>query len=468
MTLSSKWRTMLKSNTTSGTSHILWGSPRWPDVNCCIGGWAWFLCGWEFSCAASLWDGSNAWIRPGDDGYACPGRREGWAWEETSTVSRAIKAGRLVSGGHSRWFSAPHPNKLTRSWTAPFTARNRPGDSSSLTTLNKGAARGYTGILLVEWSVAMQLCPNTAATWWGKLCLPSQACSHSYSLTGSAYRACGEAASALHTMAWSTEGPARGWSRPSSSKRVKDSNWTRVLNDKDHCVFTGSCDIHACDPGMQSMAVSGRHEGYWQDSVSEFLCVPDRAFWWRGREFAQHFSAAQKQTEVIKHILPRWATASTWLPAAESQSAHRWGLSAVSAPAPALQQHPPAKQRRGASCRQAAQPVQAPAKPGHKRKGKRPWDDDPEMEEAALWEMVITPLPPPGRVENLLFCFAFVFLFSFLVPIFSTKERFHLSLGPKRCRTVPLSFSYIASRQQWAVWEQPGLLTHPLPNCGTR
>lgn len=47
----------------------------------------------------------------------------------------------------------------------------------------------------------MQLCPNTASTWWGKLCLASQACRYSSGHTGGAYVACGEAASSLHTMA---------------------------------------------------------------------------------------------------------------------------------------------------------------------------------------------------------------------------------------------------------------------------
>ncbi|KAL0180341.1 hypothetical protein M9458_025783, partial [Cirrhinus mrigala] len=64
--------------------------------------------------------------------------------------------------------------------------------SSSLTTLNGGAAKVYAEVPPVEWSVAMQLCPNTTSTWWGKPYLTG--------LTASAYAACGEAASALHAM----------------------------------------------------------------------------------------------------------------------------------------------------------------------------------------------------------------------------------------------------------------------------
>ncbi len=91
--------------------------------------------------------------------------------------------------------------ELTRSWKAPFTARNKPCGSSPLTTLDGGAALGYTGIPSVERSVAMQLCPTVASTLRGEPCLPSRACKYSSGLTGSAYRACGEAASALHAMA---------------------------------------------------------------------------------------------------------------------------------------------------------------------------------------------------------------------------------------------------------------------------
>ncbi len=44
-------------------------------------------------------------------------------------------------------------------------------------------------------------CPTVTSTLRGEPCLPSRACKYSSGLTGSAYRACGEAASALHAMA---------------------------------------------------------------------------------------------------------------------------------------------------------------------------------------------------------------------------------------------------------------------------
>ncbi len=45
--------------------------------------------------------------------------------------------------------------EVTRSWKAPFSARNRPSASSVLTTLDGGAAQGYVEIPPVERAIAM-------------------------------------------------------------------------------------------------------------------------------------------------------------------------------------------------------------------------------------------------------------------------------------------------------------------------
>ncbi len=110
--------------------------------------------------------GSIAWVGSGR------------ARVETSTMSRTLEVGWLVSRGSLCWFSAPCPGCLSpgsawgayRSWTAPFTARNRPANSSSLTTLG-GAARVCTGVPPLEQSVVMQVCPYTISTQQGKPCL---------------------------------------------------------------------------------------------------------------------------------------------------------------------------------------------------------------------------------------------------------------------------------------------------------
>ncbi len=92
---------------------------------------------------------------------------------------------------------------------------------------------------------------------------------------------------------------------------------------------------------------------------------------------AQQFSAAQKQTEAIKHIMRRRKPAAASTPAAAPQPARRRGRPPVAAPAPTPRQQPSTVRRRGAGHRQDAQPVQAPARPGGKHKCKRPWDGRP-------------------------------------------------------------------------------------------
>lgn len=93
-------------------------------------------------------------------------------------------------------------DELTRSWKTLFSSRSRPFPPSPLTFLEGGTAKGYVGIPTVERPVSMQLCPaGVAATWRDRPTLPSWACRHSSSLTECVYRACGEAASALHAMA---------------------------------------------------------------------------------------------------------------------------------------------------------------------------------------------------------------------------------------------------------------------------
>ncbi len=270
--------------------------------------------------------------------------------------------------------------ELTRSWKAPFTARNKSCGSSALTTLDGGAALGYTGIPSVERSVAMQLCPTAATTLRGDPCLPSRACKYSSGLTGSACRACGEAASALHAMALL---------QVHQAKALKDlhegGHDLTVLHElraaTDFALRATKVTAQSLGRSMSMLVVQERH--LWlcladmkeQEKV-QFLNAPVSQTGLFGdavESFAQQFSAAQKQTEAIKHIMHRRKPAAS-TPAAAPQPAHRRGRPSAAAPAPAQPQQPSTRQRRGAGRRQDAQPVQAPAKPGGKRRCKRPGD----------------------------------------------------------------------------------------------
>ncbi len=269
------------------------------------------------------------------------------------------------------------PEVLTGTWKAPFTARNRASGLSSLTTLDGGTAKGYTRIPPVERAVAMQLCPNS--TWRGEPSLPSRACKHSSDLTGRAYQACGEAASALHAMAL---------------LQVHQAKALRDLHEGGHDPQVHHEFRAATDLALRATKVTARAVGRAMSTlvVQErylWLCLADMSdtdkvrflnspvsqtglFGDAVENFAQQFSAVQKQSEAISHILPRRSAVASTLPPAAPQPARRRGRPPATALAPAPQQQPPPKRRRGASHKRGPQPVQAPAKRGGKAKSKRP------------------------------------------------------------------------------------------------
>ncbi len=218
-----------------------------------------------------------------------------------------------------------------------------------------------------RWSGLWPCTVSTAAsTLWGDPCLPSRACKYSSGLTGSAYRACGEAASALHAMALL---------QVHQAKALKDlhegGHDLTVLHElraaTDLALRATKVTAQSLGRAMSTLVVQERH--LWlcladmkeQEKV-QFLNAPVSQTGLFGdavESFAQQFSAAQKQTEAIKHIMRRRKPAAS-TPAAAPQPARRRGRPSAAAPAPAQPQQPSTRQRRGAGRRQDAQPVQAP------------------------------------------------------------------------------------------------------------
>ncbi len=361
-------------------------------------------------------------------------------------------------------------DELTGTWTAPFTARNRSSGSSSLATLDGGAARGYTEVPPVERSVAMQLCPRTASTWRGNPLLPSRACRHSSALTGSAYAACGEAASALHAMALLQVHQAKAL-RDLHEGGHDPGVLSELRTATDLALRATKVTARSLGRAMSTMVVQERHLWLCLADMKEadkarFLNAPVSQTGLFGdavENFAQQFSAAQKQTEAIRHILPRRAAAaSTRPPAAVPRSTRRRGRPPAAAPAPAQQtQQPPAKQRRGAGRRAAAPPVQAPAKPGGKRRSKRPWDGRPRDGDVCSSGDGERTTPSPGGGPG---GESFVSFFATGLTVSGTQnlgKRAVSSIsgspeGTGGCERVKLELhspSSLASGQLWAVRE---------------
>ncbi len=211
-----------------------------------------------------------------------------------------------------------------------YSARNKSCDSSPLTPLDGGAALGYTGIPSVERSVAMQLCPTVASTLRGEPCIPSRACKYSSGLTGSAYRACGEVASALHAMAL---------------LQVHQAKALRDLHEGGHemavlhelrvatalALRATKVTAQSLGRAMSTLVVQERH--LWlcladmkeQEKV-QFLNAPlskTGLFGDAVESCAQQFLAAQKQTEALKHSMRRRKPAAASTPAAAPQPARR-------------------------------------------------------------------------------------------------------------------------------------------------
>ncbi len=277
--------------------------------------------------------------------------------------------------------------EVTRSWKAPFSARNRPSASSVLTTLDGGAAQGYVEVPPVERAIAMQLCPQGAAAWRGNPRLPSRACKFSSALTAKAYGAAGQAASALHAMALLQVHQTKALKQ--LHKGDADPGVLQELRTAtDLALRATKVTARALGQTMSTLVVQEHH--LWltladmrESDKHRFLDSPisqASLFGEAVEDFAQQFSAAQKQTEAFRHILPRWSAAvSTPPPAAAPPSASRRGRPpAASTSAPARpQQQPALRPQRGAGRRRPAQPASAPAKPVKRQGRRRPWDGRP-------------------------------------------------------------------------------------------
>ncbi len=308
--------------------------------------------------------------------------------------------------------------EVTRSWKAPFSARSRPSASSVLTTLDGRAAQGYVEVPPVERAIAMQLCPQGAATWRGNPRLPSRSCKFSSALTAKAYGAAGQAASALHAMALLQVHQAK------ALKQLHEGDadpgvLQELRTATDLALRATKVTARALGQTMSTLVVQERH--LWltladmrESDKHRFLDSPISQAGLFGEaveDFAQQFSAAQKQTEAFRHILPRRSAAvSTPPPAAAPPPARRRRRPpAASTSAPARPQQQPSQwPQHGAGRRKAARPASAPAKPVKCQGRRRPWDGRPGASVSCSSGDgdSTTPSPGGGPGVEFLFCSA--------------------------------------------------------------
>ncbi len=265
--------------------------------------------------------------------------------------------------------------ELMSLWTAPFSAGSCSSASFILTTLDGGSARGYVDIPQVESAVAVHLCPQNAATLRNRPRLPSKACKLTAALAAKACSAAGQAASALHAMAilrahqaealkCTRVVPTRGWCRSCARRLTSPYGWRKSQHGPSG---------RRCPHLWAKRAIYVDKVRFLNALVSQAGLFGDTV-----EDCAQQFSAVQKQTEAIQHILPRRDAPSATAPSRPSpQSAHRRGrppASSRAAPPHAESSPRPARQ---ASCWSVAPPVSQPAPKSSREAIKWPWHGQP-------------------------------------------------------------------------------------------
>ncbi len=321
--------------------------------------------------------------------------------------------------------------ELTKSWMAPFTARSRSSASSILTTLD-GEARGYVGIPQVDRAIAVHLCPQNAATWRNRPCLPSKACKLTAALAAKAYSAAGQAASALHAMAILQVHQAKALKQV--HKGSTDPGLMQELRTAtDFALWATKVTARSLGKAMSTMVVQEHH--LWLNLAemmdadkARFLDAPISQAGLFGdtvEGFAQQFSAVQQQTEAIQYI--RRDAPSTAAPGARPQSARLRGCppaSSRAAPPQAESTHRPAHR---ASRRRAAPPASQPGPKSSRKSRKRPWRGQPGDVGVCSFsgdgENSAAPSPGggPGGESSVSFCFC--------SATFSKKEQFPFPAG---------------------------------------
>ncbi|KAI2663638.1 ORF V: Enzymatic polyprotein [Labeo rohita] len=314
--------------------------------------------------------------------------------------------------------------ELVRTWRAPHSSRSRPS-SSPLASLDGGAARGYEAVPQVERAVAVHLCPRGAATWRDRPHLPSRACKFSSALAGRAYHAAGHAATALHAMATLQVYQAKVL-KHLHEKGSDQGAMEELRAATDFALRATKVTARSLGQVMSTIVVQERH--LWLTLAqmadvdkSRFLDAPisqSGLFGDTVEDFAQQFSAVQKQTEAIKHILPRRDIPST---------------SAGPPPPPARRRgRPPAATKKQPAPSPAEPDVELPAGEGRRLRlrDRSPAKDlrsvpdagNPEVERIALWGATTSTSPLPVEGRELLCAQTLPSAYGSAVPTRSQKE----------------------------------------------
>ncbi|KAI2664125.1 ORF V: Enzymatic polyprotein [Labeo rohita] len=202
--------------------------------------------------------------------------------------------------------------ELTRSWHAPYSARLRPSSSSALTTVDGAEDKGYEKLPPLDESVAAHLCLPTAIGWKTKASHPSKPCRTASALAGRAYTSAGQAASALHSMAILQVFQAKLLAQ-SDRSALDPATLTELRSATDLALRATKATAQAIGRSMANLVVLERHLWLMLTEIKDadkvpFLDAPISPTGLFGPSvegFAERFSAAQKTSQAMRHLLPK-------------------------------------------------------------------------------------------------------------------------------------------------------------------
>lgn len=143
----------------------------------------------------------------------------------------------------------------------------------------------------------------------------------------------------------------------------------------DYALWAINVTAQTLGRGMSTLLVQERHYSWLNLTwvAEKVLFSPISLFGYTVEDFAQQLSTVKKQTEAIKHILPRCKSASTSGPQRQQALlACRWGPPSVkAAPTPP---GPAARPKQWSSRRKVALPAHQQAIKNPRKALKRTWD----------------------------------------------------------------------------------------------
>ncbi|XP_059360387.1 taste receptor type 1 member 1-like [Carassius carassius] len=243
-------------------------------------------------------------------------------------------------------------DELTKSWRAPYSAHLRTS-SAALSSVDGSQEKGYEQLPPLDEAVASHLCPPAAVGWKNKRALPSKLCRTTSAMAGRAYTSAGQAASALHTMAILKVFQAKLLHSLDESS-PSDPAFCDLRSATDLALRATKATAQVIGRSMANLVVLERHLWLNLTEIKEsdkvaFLDAPvspSSLFGPAVEGFTEHFTAAQKSSQAMRHFLPKRSTSALSRPRTAPTQHQSKPVPSTPQAAPPEEQHPARPTRR--------------------------------------------------------------------------------------------------------------------------